>query len=160
MAKGKKKKGGETPDTLTEQSEEPLPPAQEKSDEEFLQKYSGENSQAMWFRNIIRAQAKHVMEEAIADEVQKATGNIKQLLPEFESQILQNVNKKFQETSKIIEELQTENKKLRRSVEKLQFHLNQKDEKMAELAIKLDSIEQREFTNDVQIVGIEESIGR
>ncbi len=56
MPKSKKKSERETPD----HPEEPLPPACEKSDEEFLRKYSGENTQAMWFRDIIRAQAKQV----------------------------------------------------------------------------------------------------
>ncbi len=92
-----------------------------------------------------------------AEWLLETTKALKELIPDFEGRLTQKIENRYQETSKILEELQTENKKLRRSVEKLQFQLNQKDEKIADMAVKLDSIEQREFINDVQIVGVEES---
>ncbi len=121
MAKGKKKKGGETPDHVPEQSEEPMPPAQEKTDKEFLEKYTGENSQAIGFRNIIRAQSKYVMEETIAQEIQKATSSIQLQL------------KQAMDT---IEDLKSENQKRDKRIEKMEFMLQNKYEKIEELLVQ------------------------
>ncbi len=142
MVKGKKKKGGETPDHVPEQSEEPLPPAREKSDEEFLEKYTGENSQAIWFRNIIRAQSKHVMQETIAQEIQKATSDI-------QLQLKQALD--------MIEDLKSENQKRKKQIERTEFMPHKKDEKIKELLVKIDKIEQGQNNSSIQIVGLPES---
>ncbi len=142
MPKGKKKKDGETSNYVREQSEEPLSPVQEKSDDEFLQKYTGENSQAIWFRNIIRAQSKHVMEETIAQEVQDATNNI-------QLQLKQALD--------MIENLKSEDQKRKRRIERLEFMLHKKDQKIEELRVKVDQIEQGQHNSSIQIVGLPES---
>ncbi len=138
MPKSKKKTERETPD----HPEEPLPPAREKSDEEFLRKYSGENTQAMWFRDIIRAQAKQVMKETLAEEVQKAISVI-------QLQLNQALDK--------IEDLKSESQKQKRRMERMEFELYKKDEKIDELLVKFDSLEQSQYQQSVQIVGFPEN---
>ena len=87
-----------------------------------------------------------------------ASKGAKELLPEFESQFMHKIDKRFQDINENLVDLQSENKKLRRSVENLQFQLYRKDVKISEMVVKLDCIEQKELTNDVQIVGVEESL--
>ncbi len=150
MAKGKKKKGGETPDDVIAQSEEPLPPAREKSDDEFIQKYSGEDSQqAMWFRNIIRAQSKLVMQESIMQEVQKVTSNFQQQLKEAMGMI--------QKLKSEVETLQLENAKKQRRIVRLEHENSKRHSENHNLKLQLDKYEQDKYEPCIQVVGLEES---
>ena len=144
MAKGKKKKAGETSDHVPRQpeNEEPLPPAQEKTDEEFLQKYSGENNQGIWFRNIIRAQCRQVMQEALAEEVEKTTTDIKLQM------------KKLQEK---VDQLESDNLKKTRKIERLEFESAKKDLQIKTIKQQVDAIQQQTYSHCLQLVGMPES---
>ncbi len=168
MVKGKKKKGGEPSEHPTAEQVEPRSPVQEElTDEEFLQKYTGENNQAIWFRNIIRAQAKHVMKEAITQEVCKATENIELQLKEALS-MTENLTKTladFKESTKQkiaglceeIEALKQDNVKKQRRIEKLEFHHSQQQSKTTCLESKMDDFEQQSYDTHLQVVGLPES---
>ncbi len=63
--------------------EEPLDNLDSESEvDDSLQKYIGEEDKVLWFRNIIRVQAKHVMDEIIKEEMQKATKQLESKLQE------------------------------------------------------------------------------
>ncbi len=147
--KGRKKKGGETPDPVTEQPEEPLPPAREKSDDEFIQKYSGENNQALWFKNIIRVQSKQVMQESIAEEVQRATSNIQDQL----KQALVTI----EELKSEVDILKLENTKKQRRIDRLEHENSKRHSENHNLKLQLDQFEQDKFEQWIQVIGLEES---
>ncbi len=152
MPKHKKKKKGVESEQVTEQPEieEPLPPAQEKSDDEFIQKYTGENSQqAMWFRNIIRAQSKLVMQESITQEIQKVTSNFQQQL----KQAMDMIEKLKSE----VETLQLENAKKQRRIDRLEHENSRRHSESHNLKLKLDEFEQDKYGPCIQVVGLEES---
>ncbi len=162
MPRGKSKKKSEPEPVEVEEPEEADScQSDAEVDTEWAKKYTGEN-QMTWFRTIIRAQATDVMKDIIASEVQKlmkdALADTKRQVNEFQSKIsqLEEQNTKLK-ASIDIEELRSENKKLRRNVEKLQFQLHQKDVKLKELVVKLDCIEQKDYRNEVQMVGLDES---
>ncbi len=140
-----KKKGGAIPDHVQTQPEEPLPPAQEMTDEEFLQKYTGENSQAIWFRNIIRAQAKHVMEETIAQEVEKSTTNINIQLKKLQEEMAEKTK-----------ELENKISKLHRALDGVNKDLGRKNDEIQLLKAHIDTIEQKQKETRVRIMGIDE----
>ncbi len=130
-----KKKGEETP-------EEPSSPIQgDDGTEEWMSKYLGEN-QMTWFVGIIKTHAKKALRET---------------MPELERSLNEKVVKVQLKAAEDVEELKSENKKLRRMVEKLQFQLHKKDAKINELVVKIDCIEQKDFINEVQMVGLDES---
>ena len=149
MVKSKKKQSRETPSDATKHTEAPLPPAREKSDEEFLQKYTGENNQAIWFRNIIRAQSKQVMEEAITHEVQKATSNCHQLLKQAMDAI--------KELKSEVDFLKLENTKKQRRIDRLEHENSKRHSESNNLKLQLDRFEQEKYEQCIQVVGLEES---
>ena len=167
MPKGEKKKDGETSAHSTVQQEDPLSPVQEEqTDDEFLQKYTGENNQAIWFRNIIRAQSKHVMQEAITQEVCKATENIelqlKQALNMTEdlrqtlSDLKRSTEQKIAGLYEEIETLKQENKKKQRRIEILEFQHSQQLSTITSLNLKMDEFEQQSYAPELQVVGLQE----
>ncbi len=145
----KKKKAQETPDHGIEKPVEPLSPAREKSDDEFIQKYTGENNQAMWFKNIIRAQSKQVMLESIAEEVQKAASNTQDQLKQALVMI--------KELKSEVDILKLENSKNRRHIERLEHENSKRQSENHDLKLQLDRFEQDKFEHCVQVVGLEES---
>ena len=152
MPKHKKKKKGVESEQVTEQPEieEPLPPAQEKSDDEFIQKYTGENSQqAMWFRNIIRAQSKLVMQESITQEIQKVTSNFQQQLKQAMGMI--------EKLKSEVETLQLENAKKQRRIDRLEHENSKRHSENHNLKLQLDKYEQDKYEPCIQVVGLEES---
>ncbi len=141
MPKGKKKKG-ETLDHAQAQQEETESPVLEETDEEWLQKYTGENNQAMWFRNIIRVQAKHVMQETLEEEVKKATSK-------FDLQL-----KKLQEKMDLLE---SDNLKKARKIERLEFEASKKDLQIKTIKQQVDEFQQQTYSRCLQLVGMPES---
>ncbi len=139
MPKSKKNRDDKSPERSTAPSEEF--PEEEEDVDEWMSKYIGEN-QITWFVRIIRTHAS----KAIRDKI-----------PELEKTFNEKLAKVQQKASEDVEELRSENKKLNRALERLQFQLHKKDAKINELMVKIDSIEQKEFCNDVQVVGVEES---
>ncbi len=140
MPKDKKKMNDKLPDQSTTAAEE-NPVEEEEDTDEWMSKYVGEN-QMTWFVGIIKTHSKKV---------------IKETLPELEKNFNEKIEQVRRKASEDIEALKSENKKLTRVVERLQFQLHKKDVKINELVVKVDSIEQKEFNNDVQVVGVEES---
>ncbi len=139
---------GESTDHASGQSEEALPPAHEKTDEEFLQKYTGENNQAIWFRNIIRAQCRQVMQETIAEEVEKTTTDIRLQLKKLQEKVEQ-----------LNEELawsKTEINKLKYSKDGINKELAKKTREIEKLKEHHDHLEQKQRETRVRITGIAE----
>ena len=118
-------------------------------DNEWLQKYMGEN-QMTWFRKIIRAQATDIMKNIIAQEVQH---HMKDMI----ANVRRENETAIKESNNMIEVLKADNDKKRRRIDKLEFLLHKKDDKINELLVKVDNIEQKEFESDVQLVGVEET---
>ncbi len=143
MPKSKKKKDDKLPNQSTTPIHE-TPVEEDEDTEEWMSKYIGEN-QMTWFVGIIKTHASKAVRE---------------ILPEIEKTFNEKIEKVRRKASEDIEELKSENKKLTRVVERLQFQLHKKDVKINELMVKVDSIEQKEFSNDVQVVGVEESESR
>ncbi len=132
-------------------------PDSEPEVDESLQKYIGEEDKVLWFRNIIRVQAKHVMDETIMEEMKKATKQLEAELQEMLANVTNEHKKYMKEARETMEALQSENKKKQRRIEKMEFLIQKKDEKINELLIKVDSLEQKEYVRDVQIVGLPET---
>ncbi len=137
----KSKKKTEVPNQPDSEKEEDTPSAEQEDNDEWMSKYIGEN-QMTWFVRIIKTHA---------------TKAFKELIPDFEEKLTQKIEERYQETKHELESLQSENKKLRRTVDKLQFQLHKKDEKIKELVVKIDAVAQNELKNDVQMVGLEET---
>ncbi len=142
MPKSKKKKGGETSDHLPSHIEESRSPEQEETDNEFLQKYTGENNQAMWFRNIIRAQYKQVMQETLAQEVQKVTINMELQLKKLQGKV---------------EQLESDIFKKTRKIERLEFESTKKDLEIKAIKEQVDAFQQQKYSHCLQLVGMPES---
>ena len=142
MPKKKKKTVGETTDHVPGQPLEDLPPAQEKTDDEFLQKYSGENNQGIWFRNIIRVQCMHVIQETLAEEVEKSTADMKLQM--------KNLREK-------VEQLESDILKKARKIERLEFESAKKDLQIKNIMKQVDESQQQTYSHCLQIVGMPES---
>ena len=135
MARGQKKKNDEPQKQPENPPEEDLSEADmDQADiDEWMAKYIGENKMTH-------------------------TGKaVKEMLPELEQQLTQKINKRYEDTNKEIEDLRSKNKRLHRSIEKLQYELQKREDKISELVVTIDSIAQKEFINDVQVVGLTES---
>ncbi len=66
------------------------------------------------------------------------------------------LDSKMKSTNDEIEAMKTENLKMKRRLEKLQFQLSCKDAKIEELNLKIDEIEQKQYNRSVRIVGMPE----
>ncbi len=132
----------------TESEMEDRSPVQEDVDE-LMSKYMGEN-QMMWFRTIIRAQATDVMKDIIAQEVQF---HMKDLI----AKIQRDHEIAIKEVHNMINDLKSDNAKKQRRIERVEFLLQKKNDKINDLIAKVDNMEQKEYVNDIQIVGLEES---
>ncbi len=136
-----KSKNNEPPRQLAEETEDLSGQEPEDGIEEWMAKYTGENHMT-WFLGILKTHANKAVRE---------------LLPQFEGQFNEKRSRQ-EDIKKELEDLQSENKKLHSSVEKLQYQLHKKEERINELVLKKDNIEQKDFINDVQMVGLEESV--
>ncbi len=65
----------------------------------------------------------------------------------------------MQSSKEEIEALKTENMKMKRRLEKLQFNLSCKEAKIQDLKLKIDEIEQNQYQKNVRIVGMPEDEG-
>ncbi len=148
MVKPKKRNIQAAPVPQNEETEESCQ-SDPEVDNEWLQKYMGEN-QMTWFRKIIRAQATDIMKNIIAQEVQHHMNDM------IASVKRENENA-IKAANNMIEVLKADNDKKQRRIEKLEFLLHKKDDKINELLVKVDNIEQKEFECDVQFVGVEEA---
>ncbi len=73
-----------------------------------------------------------------------------------EEQCSSALDSKMKTTNDEIEALKTENLKMKRRLEKLQFNLSCKDAKIQELKLKIDEIEQKQYNKNLRIVGMPE----
>ena len=128
--------------------------------EEYLPNY-----QAEWFSMVIKNQVKrHIPEylrqqtldlekmvqkkwESIQLEIQKLS--IEKLKTDFRNELT--------EVTRRLDELDEDNRKKQRRIERLEYTINQKDAKINQLKTTIDDLEQKQYMNEVQIVGIPES---
>ncbi len=71
-----------------------------------------------------------------------------------EDQCSKTLSSAMQSSKEEIDALKTENMKMRRRLEKLQFNLSRKEAKIEELKLKIDEIEQSQYQKNVRIVGM------
>ncbi len=98
-----------------------------------------------WLLNIIRIHSKKMAKDLL--EEHKRT----ELMPLKEE--LESLKRNYRRD---IEELTTRNERKTREIERLHQELDLKDTKIQEMLIKLDSMEQVQYENDVQLVGLPE----
>ncbi len=77
----------------------------------------------------------------------------------IKEQCCETMRREIQSRDALIENLQKENQRMKRSLEKQQFQLSCKDIKIEELAVKVDQIEQNQYSKNVRIVGLVEEEG-
>ncbi len=154
MGRSKSKKSPQpdpSPSTHDPEQVEENPDSNSEADEAWITKYTGENHMT-WFKNIIQVQAKHVMNETIEQEVQK----IKQQLEARLKEINIVHEESIKEARESIESLEDKVSKMKRRVERLEYSNAQKEAKIKELRLQLDSAEQMEYNHSLQIVGVPE----
>ncbi len=139
MPKDKKKKKDDQSDQSCEPREDIS--VEEEETAAWLAKYTGENHMT-WFVGILKTHASKAVRE---------------IMPELERTLNEKIENVQRKASKDIEAMRSENKKLRRAVERLQFQLHKKEVKINELEVKVDCLEQKDFINEVQMVGLAES---
>ncbi len=154
MGKTKTKKPTQ-PQPAASPSTQDDPGPTSEADEAWMQKYTGENHMTH-FKNIIQVQAKHVMKEAIEQEVQKVKQHLEAQLKEMVGNITIAHEKSIKEARESIESLETNLGKMKRRVERLEYSNAQKEAKIKELQLQLDSAEQMEYSHSLQIVGVPE----
>ncbi len=66
------------------------------------------------------------------------------------------MKEKMQVMQEELSSVKTENKKIRRKLERLEFQLHSRTEKVEELKTKVDEIEQKQLERNVRIVGLPE----
>ncbi len=98
-----------------------------------------------WLLNIIQIHARKMAKELLEEHKRS---EFLQLKEEFDS-LKRNYQKDIDEITKR-DEMKT------RQIERLQQELHLKDTKLQEMLIKVDSIEQEQYENDVQLVGLPE----
>ncbi len=161
MAKGKKKK----PESIAEQ--EPEAESEEVPDnlnnpniEEYMPK-----PQTEWFHMVIKAQVKKVIEESMNEQQREFT----EQLDNFKKSIMKEIqdlkeisiknlekackNKTEELTSEVIKIKEME----KRERFKLEAAFHEKQQKVRELKLKMDSFEQDQHKASVQIVGMPEN---
>ncbi len=110
------------------------------------------NDQVLWFRNIIRAQGKDILKELFEEKWRK--------LNEENEVFKQQLTHKLDQFKRDeLADLKTENQRLLRRIERLELEGSKKSKKILELQINLDKMEQKQYENDVQIVGLKETNG-
>ncbi len=139
MPKDKKKKKDDQPDQCEQREDISL--EEEEETAAWLAKYTGENHMT-WFVGILKTHASKAVRE---------------IMPELERKFNEKIEKVQRKASEDIEAMRSENKKLSRAVERLQFQLHKKEVKINELEVKVDCLEQKDFINEVQMVGLAES---
>ena len=108
------------------------------------------NDQVLWFRNIIRAQGKDILKE-LFDEKRRKLNEENEVLKQ------QLTHRLDQFKRDELADLKTENQRLLRRIERLELEGSKKSKKILELQIDLDKMEQKQYENDVQIVGLKEA---
>ncbi len=128
--------------------------------EEYLPNY-----QAEWFAMVIKAQVKR----HIPEHLQQQKLDLEKLVENKLESMQQENNKRCRETEeklkseelaevkKRLDQLEEDNKKKQRRIERLEYTINQKDAKIKELKLTMDEMEQQQYMKEVQIVGIKES---
>ncbi len=91
------------------------------------------------------------------------TVEYKKLIKEQCDESLKSCNETLRDEMKSrddqIEALKKENLKMKRSLEKIKFHLECKDVQIEEMKLKLDQVEQNQYDKNVRIVGMPEPNG-
>ncbi len=112
------------------------------------------NDQVLWFRNIIRAQGKDVLKELLDEKWKKLHEENEALKKQLREQ---QASKLEQFKRDELVNFKTENQRLWRRIERLELEGHKKSQKILELRVELDKMEQRQYENDVQIVGLKET---
>ncbi len=110
------------------------------------------NDRVLWLRNVIRAQAKDILQEMVDSKLGKIENN------STFNQFIRSVIKS--ETVSLVEKLNnlTEdcNKKQRR-IERLEYEKCQNEGEIKTLKLQLDKIQQEKYDHSLQVVGLPES---
>ncbi len=125
-------------------SDEDKAESSQNNDLEFMS-----NDQVLWFRNIIRAQGKHILNEMFQEKCRK--------LNEENERLKQWVKSETEGMLKMLTDLKEDNREKQRRIERLEYENRKKDEIIRELNTKYDELEQRRYDKDVQVVGLPES---
>ncbi len=112
------------------------------------------NDQVLWFRNIIRAQGKDVLKELFDEKWRKLNEENEALKQQLTEQQASNLEQ-FKRDE--LADFKTENQRLHRRIERLELEGHKKSQKILELQTELDKMEQKQYENDVQIVGLKET---
>ncbi len=112
------------------------------------------NDQVLWFRNIIRAQGKDVLKELLDEKWRKLHEENEAL----KKQLTEQQDYKLEQFKRDeLVSFKTENQRLWRRIERLEMEGHKKSKKILELQVELDKMEQKQYENDVQIVGLKET---
>ncbi len=131
--------------------------------EEYLPNY-----QAEWFSMVIKAQVKKHIPEFLQQQqldlekmFEKKWESMQQenskLHIEIEEKLKLAFSKENAVVKKRLDEVEEDNRKKQRRIERLEYMINQRDAKIKELKMSIDELEQQHYMKEVQIVGIQES---
>ncbi len=178
MARGKGKKksstpepeaGGETEDkpSTSQAGEEQEIAFQDYLNNENIEEYLP-NYQAEWFSMVIKSQVKrHIpdylkqqqldLQKLVENKLESMRQENSKRCREIEEKLKSDFSKELAEVKKRLEEVEEDNRKKQRRIERLEYTINQKDAKIKELKMTVDEMEQQQYKKEVQIVGIKES---
>ncbi len=163
MPKGKEKKKKTEPEPEiagTSTAENEQSPLENPNIEEYMPK-----PQTEWFHMVIKAQVKKVIDQSIQEQQREFTEQLEHFkkgilneIRELKETSLKNIEKACKNKT---EELEAEVTKLKNTERKERFKLEasfqEKQQKVRELKIKMDSFEQDQHKSSIQIVGLPES---
>ncbi len=152
--KTKEKKGnnetpdaGDTPITSTE-AENLQPTIREETQEEVT---IVTNEQTLWLRNVIRAQAKDILQDMMDEKWNQIENNttIQQMVKTL-------VKSEIGELAEKVSNLTRECQKKQRQLERLEHECCQKDHQIKSLRLQLDELHQQTHDHSLQVVGLPE----
>ncbi len=164
MPRGKKKKPEPVVEHEHESDEAEAEPEQDNLDNPNIEEYMPK-PQTEWFHMVIKAQVKRVIEDSLIQQQREFT----EQLEHFKKTILNEIQELKETSVKNIEnvcknkteELEAEVIKLKNTEKKERYKLEasfqDKQQKVRELKLKMDSFEQKQHKSSIQIVGLPEN---
>ncbi len=162
MARGKKKKPEQEPEPEVEEPEAETEQnnLENPNIEEYLPK-----PQTEWFHMVIKAQVKRVIQESMQDQQKEFTKQLEEFKENIMKEIqdvkevsLKNMEKMCKNRTK---ELESEFIKLKETEKRerlrLEATLHEKQQKVRDIKLKMDSFEQGQHKSSIQIVGLPEN---
>ncbi len=164
MPRGKKEKPEPVAEPEQESDEAEAEPEQNNLNNPNIEEYLPK-PQTEWFHMVIKAQVKRVIEDSMIEQQRKFTEQLDHFkksifdeIQELKETSLKNIEKVCKNKT---EELEAEVNKLKSTEKKERFKLeatfHEKQQKVRELKLKMDSFEQSQHKSSIQIVGLPES---